>query len=227
MGRVLAAYGAGGFGREVLELGELINTQKDRIWDRFIFIDDRDVTNQVNGYDVFSYPDAIKRYGDSLDVIIAVGEPTVRRMLYDKIKKDGVHMPVLINPDTYVSSTAKLGEGSIIRYSSCVFANAIIGNNVCVNSHANIGHDVRIEDGCMISAFSNIAGAVHIGEYCYIGMNAIIRECVSIGKHSVLSMGTIISDNVPDYALAIGNPVRLMKIGDNFRVFKKKKDEEK
>ncbi len=36
---VLAIYGAGGLGREVLELAKIIN-KKEKLWDSFIFIVD-------------------------------------------------------------------------------------------------------------------------------------------------------------------------------------------
>ena len=206
------------------EFVEVINSRNEKKWDKFIFIDDaEDVATQINGYDVFSYAKAIECFGDALDVIIAIGEPVIRQKLYDKLVADNIHMPTLINPDSYVSKTAVIGEGTVIRYGSSIFANAKLGKNVCVNPHANIGHDVQIGDGTMISALCNIAGAVHIGEYSYIGMNTAVRELVSIGNHSVVSMGMIISDDVPDHALAIGNPVRLIRIGETFRVFKKSK----
>jgi acyl-[acyl carrier protein]--UDP-N-acetylglucosamine O-acyltransferase len=75
--------------------------------------------------------------------------------------------------------------------------------------------------------FANIAGGVHIGKYAYIGMSAAVRELVSVGERSVISMGEIISKDVPDFALAIGTPVKYMKINESFRVFKKAKDSSK
>lgn len=224
--RVLAAYGAGGFGREVLELGEVIDRRNGPRWKEFIFIDDSEsVPDTVDGYSVYNYQRALEKYGKALDVIIAVGEPCVRRKLMEKLQADQVEMPVLINPDSFVSRTAVIGKGSVIRYGASVFCGAVIGENVCINPHANIGHDSVIGDGSMISAFCNIAGGVKIGSYTYIGMSAVVRELAGVGDGSVVSMGCVIRKDIPAHALAIGEPIKLIHIDDNFKIFGRAKAE--
>ena len=56
---ILAIYGAGGLGREVLELAKIINGRVKR-WDDFIFVIDGEPGNDVNGVKVYSYTDAIE-----------------------------------------------------------------------------------------------------------------------------------------------------------------------
>lgn len=79
----LAIYGAGGLGREVLILAQIINADKKR-WDDFIFIDDINPKRELKGFPVLDF-DVIKQM-DDVEIVIAVGEPKVRMLLAEKVK---------------------------------------------------------------------------------------------------------------------------------------------
>ena len=54
MAKILGIYGAGGLGREILELARAIN-EKELRWDSIVFIDDGDVPTKANGIPVVKY----------------------------------------------------------------------------------------------------------------------------------------------------------------------------
>jgi acetyltransferase-like isoleucine patch superfamily enzyme len=54
-------------------------------------------------------------------------------------------------------------------------------------------------------------GPVTIKEGAWIGTRAIIIGPVTIGKHAVIGAGAVINKDVPEYALAVGNPMRVKK----------------
>ena len=64
-----------------------------------------------------------------------------------------------------------------------------------------------------------------IGSYTYIGMSAVGRELAGVGDGSVVSMGCVIRKDIPAHALAIGEPIKLIHIDDNFRIFGRAKAE--
>lgn len=59
---------------------------------------------------------------------------------------------------------------------------------------------------------SNTTGRIEIKEGAFIGVNSIILPGVRIGKCAIIAAGSVVTRNVPDYAIAGGNPAKI--IGD-------------
>ena len=217
-GRILGIWGAGGLGREVLELAKIINN-KDKRWDGFVFIVDGAAVSEVNGAKVIEYEDAKKKF-DGLEVIIGIGEPAVREEKFNLLKNDGIATPSLIHPDVHIPDTTKIGEGTVIQYGCFISSNITIGDNVFVQPQCNIGHDDELADGCIISGFGNLGGYVSIGKYTYIGLSVAVKEHVNIGNYSIVGMGAIVYKDIPDEMIALGNPARPIAGNTDRIVFK-------
>ena len=216
--KVLGIWGAGGLGREVLELAKIING-RDKRWDGFVFIVDGAAVSEVNGAKVIEYEDAKKKF-DGLEVIIGIGEPAVREEKFNLLKNDGIATPSLIHPDVHIPDTTKIGEGTVIQYGCFISSNITIGDNVFVQPQCNIGHDDELADGCIISGFGNLAGNVSIGKYTYIGLSVAVKERVNIGNYSIVGMGSIVYKDIPDEMIALGNPARPIARNTDRIVFK-------
>jgi acetyltransferase-like isoleucine patch superfamily enzyme len=54
--------------------------------------------------------------------------------------------------------------------------------------------------------------AVSIGADCWIGANVGVTDGVTIGDHAIIGMGSIVTRDIPAWAIAAGNPARV--IGD-------------
>jgi virginiamycin A acetyltransferase len=52
---------------------------------------------------------------------------------------------------------------------------------------------------------------VTIGSDVFIGMNVTVLDGVSIGDGAVIGAGTVVSKDIPAYAIAVGNPIRIIK----------------
>ena len=55
-------------------------------------------------------------------------------------------------------------------------------------------------------------GPIKIGNEAWIGVRATILSGVKIGDGAVIGAGSVVSDDVPDGAIAVGNPARVQKI---------------
>lgn len=219
MEKVLAVYGAGGLGREVLELAKIINGREKR-WDGFIFIDDGvGIPPLVNGIKVYDYPGTVRQFKGIAEVAMGVGEPAIREMLFSKLKRDGMSLAALIHPDVYVPENTHVGEGVIIQMGCFISCNVTISDYVYIQPHVNVGHDCVLEEGCMAAGFCNISGAVHVGKYSYLASSTCIKQGISIGDNCVVGMGAVVFRDVKDNMIVLGNPAKVISRNDRRRVF--------
>lgn len=216
---ILGIYGAGGLGREVLELARIINGRK-KVWEDFIFIIDGEPKSDVNGVKVYSYNDAIEQFKGELEVSMGIGEPAVREKLFAKLKNDGIEAAALIHPDVYIPETTEIGKGVTIQMGNFISCNVKIEDYVYIQPHTNIGHNDVLKKGCMVSGFCNLAGGVTIGEFSYLGISSCYKEGVAVGNYTIVGMGSCVCKDIPDEMIAMGNPARPMKKNEERHVFK-------
>ena len=61
---------------------------------------------------------------------------------------------------------------------------------------------------------------VRIGENAWIGAGVTIVPGVCIGKNAVIGAGSVVTKDIPDNALAVGNPCRVLRsVGEHDREF--------
>jgi len=122
----------------------------------------------------------------------------------------------------------EIGNDSFIGRDSRVWSakKISIGNRVLiahnVNIHDNISHPLdskaRHEDFKYILSNKDLQHVndlreeeIIIEDDAWIGFNAIITKGVRIGKGAIVGAGTIITEDVPDYAIVVGNPAKIIK----------------
>ncbi len=105
---------------------------------------------------------------------VTVAQLEKRHRLYCQYKQNGAQSLQLISNHAILSSSAVVGEGTIVCHRAIIQTNATIGNNVIINSGAIIEHDVIIEDGAHVAPGAIILGGAHIGALCMIGAGAVI-----------------------------------------------------
>lgn len=212
----LAIYGAGGLGREVLELAQEINAAESR-WDALCLIDDNPRFEQLSGYAVVPL-NMLKP--EEYEIVIAVGEPSLRRKLAQKIGDGGFRLTTLVHPDARISASCTLGEGCVVCYGAFISCDTVIGRNVHLQPNASLGHDCHIGQDSIISSYANLAGKCLVGERVFIGMNAVIRETTSIGDDSIVSMGAAVFNDIAPAMIVMGNPARAIRPNMEKKVFR-------
>ena len=58
---------------------------------------------------------------------------------------------------------------------------------------------------------------VEIGAYAWLGAGVTILPGVRVGRHAVVGAASVVTKDVPDYAVAVGNPARVIKMLDKAR----------
>ena len=124
-----------------------------------------------------------------------------RRFIVLAHKSQGVcfeGLPEYIHTDAYLDASGGLTIGK----------NAVISTNVVVLSHdwsflkrEKLKHN-------MDRAFS----PVYIGEDVFIGASVVVLPGTRIGKSVIIGAGAVVKGDIPDYAIVVGNPAKI--IGD-------------
>lgn len=211
--KYLLIYCAGGLGKEVITLAEIINEEK-HTWDEIAFIDDVREETVFFEHTVYKYEEALRLRADNeVEVVIANGEPKVREMLWNRLEKDAFIMANLIYPSPFISPYAKVGKGVIIRERVSLSMDTVIEDNVFIQANVTIGHDTRIGSHSIISSFVGLSGNCDVGKRVYISMGVVTKQDISIGDNAIISLGSTIFRNVKENKIVMGNPAKV--IGEN------------
>lgn len=143
-----------------------------------VFDDNFPELNKVCGYNVLGRVSDIGTEHEQL--AIGMGEPALRKQIYQKYKKTGHIFPAIIHKTCVVSNTSRIGEGAIIGPFSGVLSGTEIGNAVCMLSGVQSNQDVTIGDFSLIGAGVNIGNGAVLGEGCHVSMSHVIRPKESI-----------------------------------------------
>lgn len=215
---ILGIYGASGLGREVAITAKKINSMQHR-WEKIIFVDDNsELTNIVN-MEVHTL-DYVKNEYHNIEIVVAVGEPAVREILYHKLKENNIKIATLIHPGVYIDESTKISEGVVISEGVTITSCVEVKENVYIQPHAVIGHDIQIGAHSVIGSNCQIGGATVIGKRVFMGFLAGTVQNLKIGDDVICSPGAIVFRDVESEMTVVGNPARAMKKNENKRVFK-------
>lgn len=106
--------------------------------------------------------------------------------------------------------------GSHITFAKNVFID--YSGEVVIDDNVKFGAGVAIESHHRdLEAFEqgkdvNIPTPLHICENAYVGTHAIILDsCNYIGKFARIGAGAVVTKDIPDYAVAVGVPAKVVK----------------
>ena len=216
----LFIYGAGGFGKEVMDVARRANRAAAQ-WTDIYFVDDITPDPVRYGATVYRFADDfVQSRLSEAEFVIAVGEPAGREKLAEKLAKAGARNGRVVDTSTLVADSADLQGGTVITPLCSVSSEAHIGLHACVNTMSIVGHDVHVGDYSVISSMVNIGGGCSIGSASYLGMGALIKEGVKIGRNVIVGMGSVVYSDIPDDVIALGNPARPMRPNTDRKVFK-------
>ena len=197
-------YGASGHCKVVVDAIKKLNLYKIEA-----ILDDNPMVDNILGIQI------TKTNKDNLqsltNVIVTIGDNLARKKVVDKLQTNFLK---IIHDNAIVSSFAVIGNGSVIFAAAIVNAGAVIGQHCIINSGAVVEHDCYLENFVHISPNASLAGNIKVGEGAHVGIGAIVLQGITIGKWATVGAGAVVLKNIPDYAVAVGNPARIIKIND-------------
>ena len=211
--REIGVFGAGGFGLEVVMLIEQIN-EISHDWKLIGFFDDSEPKAKiVNGYPVLGGIDELNQWTSDLFLVLALGIPTTKKFVLERIHNEKVYYPVLIHPSVIMGNKKYLtiGEGSIICAGTIITTNISIGRHVILNLACTIGHQTEVGDFSSFMPSCNISGEVKIGEANFWGTGAKVINGKIIGNNVTVGAGSVIINDIPDNVTVAGVPAKVIK----------------
>lgn len=121
-----------------------------------------------------------------------LGKGDIREILYDKLKRVGFHLPVIVDPSSIISKDVKMGEGSFIGKGTIINTEARIGKMCIINTKALIEHECIIEDYEHVAVGAVLCGQVTVGKAAFIGANATIIQQRTISERTIVPAGVVI-----------------------------------
>jgi UDP-2-acetamido-3-amino-2,3-dideoxy-glucuronate N-acetyltransferase len=143
------------------------------------------------------------------------------------------HGVVIFHPELVNLYGCQIGDGTKIGSFVEIQKKAIIGKNCKISSHSFICEGVEIEDEVFIghgvkfindlyphatTAEGNLQGETDwrvlrtiVRARASIGTNATILPNVTIGRGAIIGAAAVVVANVPDHAVVIGAPGRVIR----------------
>lgn len=207
----IAIVGSGGFAREILTLIDDIN-QRQLKYEIVGFVDS-DTLKLIHGYPVIGDDEYINNTQEAISVVLAVGEPHLKRKIRNKYTNPLVKFPTLIHPSVLIGNmdSISIGKGCIICAGCILTTDIEIKDFVTLNLMCTVGHDTKIDNYCSFMPSVNISGEVNVNEGVYVGTGAKIINQLEIGENTIIGAGAVVAKSLPANCTAVGVPAKPIK----------------
>ncbi|WP_246142400.1 acetyltransferase [Lacisediminihabitans profunda] len=205
--------GAGGFGREALDVVQAINGIGDGIFDVLGVVDDSPTALNLRRLGDLDVPylgdiDQLIEGDNSVEYLVGIGSPEIRRSIGERLHGLGFTAAIAVHPRAGIGSHVRLGEGTVVCGGVQLSTNSSVGIHVHMNPNATVGHDADIGDYVSINPAATISGDVTIGTGALIGAGAVVLQGLTVGDHAVVGASACVVRPVEPGATVKGVPAR-------------------
>ena len=171
----------------------------------------------------------LSRYYFNYKKNFVIDKYRMKKMQFKSIEKG-----IRLSEDLSLFNTQNIKIGEYVFIGKQAYIDAVdtveIGSGTMIGPRLTIISSNHNYDGEELSSipYDNkiYKRPVIIKDNVWIGSNVCILPGVEIGEGAVIGMGTIVSKNIPPYAIAVGNPVKIIKYR-NKDIYLKLKHEDK
>ena len=199
MDKIVNLHGAGGHAKVVFDIL------------RANGINVSEIADDNGSVESFMNHEVKRSLSGNLPVIITIGNAKSRKRIVESNEYKYISA---VHPSAVISPMSTVEEGTVIMPLVCVNACSHIGKHCILNTMCSVGHDCEIESFVHVAPHAVLCGNVSVGEGSWIGANATVIQGVKIGKWVTVGAGAVIIENIPDCAVVVGNPGRIIKYNE-------------
>lgn len=118
-------------------------------------------------------------------------------------KYAGEDTALVIGDETIVREYASIHRGTVAS------GQTVLGRRCFIMAYVHIAHDCVLEDDVLLANAVQLGGHVAIGAHAQVGGLTPIHQFVRIGRYAFVGGGSRVPQDVPPFARAAGNPIRL------------------
>jgi sugar O-acyltransferase (sialic acid O-acetyltransferase NeuD family) len=184
-------------------------------WELLGFVDD-DPKRQGSGpggYPVYAR-EALARLAHAR-VLAVPGSPTsfrARRVVIEELGVDPERFAQVIHPSACVSPRAQVGRNVLVMAGTVISGGASVGDHVCILPNSVIHHDASVGDWTLVGSCVVVAGGTRIGRNCYIGSGTTVMNGLTVGDEALVGLASAVIRDVAPRAKVAGHPARVLEV---------------
>jgi acetyltransferase-like isoleucine patch superfamily enzyme len=196
------------------------------------------------------YPNVTLGENTSIGDFVIIGEPAQGKRPGEIPTSIGysakIRSHTVIYAGNIIGDNLQTGHGVLVREENQIGDNVSLGSHSIIEHHINIGDGVRIhsnvfvpeysllEDGCWIGPGAILTNARYprsksvkeslqgpiVRSCAKIGAGAVLLPGITVGKDSLVGAGTVVVKDVPDGAVVVGNPGKIIRYVNDIDVYR-------
>ncbi len=214
----LIIVGAGGFGREAVDVAEAMRSADGTpTWNVLGVADDRPSEPNLTRLSARG----LRYLGTTSDVlagamsayVVGIGSPATRRDLVGLFDRQGWSAAVLVHPAASLGTEVMLGPGTVICAGARLTTNIRLGQHVHVNPNATIGHDTTLGDFVSVNPAASISGDCTVEDGVLIGVQGVVLNRLTVGTDALVGAAACVTSDVAPGTTVVGVPARTIRAG--------------
>lgn len=209
----VVVIGAGGFGREALDVLEAMQSSSPGLLRIVGVVDDGPSARntqllQERSISLLGSLNVLEELPLETTYLIGIGSPSIRALVSTRMQRQDRDAFTAIHPTAVIGSRVMLGAGSVICAGVQVSTNVRFGAHSHLNAASVIGHDSVLDDFVSVNPAAVISGDVHIGSETLIGAGATILQGLDVGARVVVGAAACVVSDVEPGRIVRGVPAR-------------------
>jgi acetyltransferase-like isoleucine patch superfamily enzyme len=180
-------------------------------WDKMVFFDD--VLCAQHAENCFPFESFLDPRFADYDFYLGLGYRHLSRKseILHQLQAANRSAPSFVHPSCYLHPTCRIGDSCLI-YPRCnigheteLACGVLLDNSVVVSHNSYVGEATYCAPAVVLS------GHTTVGNGTFLGTGTLVANNRRIGHQARVGIGTVVTQDIPDGASAIGNPMRILR----------------